>query len=248
MVTSTRGVDLDRLHSGEDRPLVMIVDDDTDTVQLLKTALIHEGMDVVGAFGGPDALKKAADLQPDLILLDIMMPDMDGWETYSRMREFTDAPIIIVSAKGTKKDVVSGLENGVDDYLTKPIHLPELSARVRAVLRRVGPIQKAAVYLFPERELIIELESRQVNYQGRTIDLAPTEFSLLRCLAEAAPRPAHYQQITESIWDETESEERNRIKYLVHALRQKLEVDPDQPELIVNRPGLGYQLRVGQSK
>jgi DNA-binding response OmpR family regulator len=247
MATSARGIDFDRLHSTEDRPLVMVVDDDPDTVQLLKTALIHEGMDVVGALSGPDALTKAADMQPDLVLLDIMMPEMDGWETFSRMREFTAAPIIIVSAKGTKHDVVSGLDSGVDDYLTKPLHLPELSARVRAVLRRVGPMQKAAVYLFPDRDLLIELESRQVNYRGQTIDLAPTEFALLRCLAEAAPRPANYQQITEAVWDEADSEERNRIKYLVHALRQKLEADPNQPELIVNRPGLGYQLRVGQT-
>ncbi len=243
---TSQGLDLDRLHGAEDHPLVMVVDDDPDTVTLLKTALIKAGMDVVGALSGPDALAKAADMQPDLILLDVMMPDMDGWETFSRMREFTDAPIIIVTARGTKQEIVGGLENGVDDYLTKPLHLPELAARVRAVLRRTGPIEKASVYLFPERDLLIELETYQVDYQGRAIELAPTEFALMRCLAEHAPRPATYEQITKSVWNEDHSEERNRIKYLIHALRRKLEVEPDHPDLIINRPGVGYQLRVGR--
>lgn len=225
----------------------MVVDDDPDTVDLLKTALIRIGMDVVGAFSGTDALVKAANLQPDIVLLDIMMPNMDGWETFSRMREFSDAPIIIVSAKGTKQDIVDGLETGVDDYLTKPLHLPELSARIRAVLRRAAPVQKAAVYVFPERNLLIELETQQISYQGRAIELTPNEFTLLRCLAEAAPRPASYRQITEAVWHQPASEERNRIKYVVHSIRKKLEGEPGQPELIVNRSGIGYQLRVSQA-
>jgi DNA-binding response OmpR family regulator len=240
-------VDLDRLETSYDRSLVMVVDDDPDTVTLLKAAMMHEGMRVVSAFNGLDALAKAAEMRPDLILLDIMMPEMDGWEVFSRMREFTDAPIIIVSAKGTKKEIVNGLESGVDDYLTKPLHLPELAARVRAVLRRAGPLQKAAVYLFPEEDLLIELETRHVSYRGRVVDLAPTEFALLRALAEAAPRPASYEQITQALWGLSDSEERNRIKFLIHSLRQKLETEPDVPSLIVNRLGFGYQLRVSQA-
>lgn len=247
MAVMAQGVDLDRLETSYDRSLVMVVDDDPDTVTLLKVAMMHEGMRVVSAFNGLDALAKAAEMKPDLILLDIMMPEMDGWEVFSRMREFTDAPIIIVSAKGTKKEIVNGLESGVDDYMTKPLHLPELAARVRAVLRRAGPLQKAAVYLFPEEDLLIELETRQVSYRGRVVDLAPTEFALLRALAEAAPRPASYEQITQALWGLSNSEERNRIKFLIHSLRQKLEVEPDVPSLIVNRLGFGYQLRVSQA-
>jgi DNA-binding response OmpR family regulator len=244
---TAKGIDLDSLRASDDNQLVLIVDDDSDTVELLKTSLTHQALDVVSALSGPEALEKAAALSPDLILLDIMMPDMDGWETFKRLRAFTEAPIIIVSAKGTKQEIVAGLETGVDDYLTKPLHLPELAARVRAVLRRAGPVNKASVYLFPERDLLIELETRQVSYRGQPIELSPKEFALLRCLSDAAPRAATYDQITEAVWQEASSEERNRIKFLVHSLRQKLETDPSDPDLIVNRTGVGYLLRVGRA-
>lgn len=240
-----KGIDLDRLYSGEQRPTVLIVDDDHETVELLKTVLRNEGMNVVGALDGFQALSKLGELNADIILLDLMMPDFDGWETFQRLRELSDTPVVIISARATKEHVVEGLESGVDDYITKPFHLPEVAARVRAVLRRSPASLSPKRYVYPERELVIEPSTHLVSLRGELIDLSPNEFALIEVLAERAPRPATYEQITHAVWDDNEVQ-RDRIKYLVHHLRKKVEPEPDKPELIVTRTMVGYQLDAGQ--
>lgn len=244
-VRSGVGIDLDRAEQTQVRPTVMIVDDDSDTVELLKTVLRREGMDVVGAVDGYEALRKFSEVKPDIILLDLMMPDIDGWETFRRLRSVTDTPIVIISAKAAKEHVVEGLESGVDDYVTKPFHLPEVAARVRAVLRRSPPADETERYVFPETELVVEPETHHVSLRGQVVDLSPNEFALLNALAEHAPRPATYEQIMRAVWDEQEVQ-RDRIKYLAHLLRQKLEQDPSNPQLILTRTDVGYVLKTGE--
>lgn len=236
---------MDQEDRGPNRPTVLIVDDDADTVALLKTALRKEGMDVGGATDGYQALEKFGELNPDIVLLDLMMPDLDGWETYRRLRELGDVPIVIISAKASKENIVEGLETGVDDYVPKPFHLPEVAARVRAVLRRASEPAHQPMHVFPKVGLVVEPETHHVSREGEAIDLSPNEFTLLKVLAEQAPRPATYEQITRSVWGD-EQERRDRIKYLVHLLRQKLEPESSSPKLIMTRTDVGYQLNVGR--
>lgn len=239
------GLDLDRAVPEKQRPTVLIVDDDIDVVELLKTGLRREGMDVVGAVDGYAALHKYGETQPDIILLDLMMPNLSGWETFRRMRSVTDTPIMIVSAMATKEQMVEGLENGVDDYVTKPFYMPEVAARVRAVLRRSPSVDQPDTRIFPETELVIEPETHHVSLRGQIVDLSPNEFALLKVLAGRAPRPATYEQIMQAVWHEQEVQ-RDRIKYLAYLLRQKLEDDPSNPKLILTRTDVGYVLKTSE--
>jgi DNA-binding response OmpR family regulator len=238
------GLDLDELEITKEREKILIVDDDPDAVALLKITLRKAGMNVLSATNGYDALRKCADEHPDLVLLDIMMPGIDGWETYHRLREFSDLPIVVVSALGEKDQIVEGLQEGVDDYISKPFYGPEVIARVRTVLRRAAAAQPASILIAPKEELVINLGSHQVMLAGEEVYLSPKEFDFLALLMGAASRPVSYGQIASELWNGEENEVRGRIKYLAFLLRQKLESDPSQPELILNRPGVGYVLNV----
>jgi DNA-binding response OmpR family regulator len=238
------GIDLDELESTKEREKILIVDDDPDAIALLKIALRKAGMNVLSATNGYDALRKCANEQPDLVLLDIMMPGIDGWETYQRLREISDLPIVVVSALGEKEQIVSGLEEGVDDYISKPFYGPEVVARVRTVLRRAISAKPPEVLIAPKEKLVVNLSSHQVMLAGEEIYLSPKEFGFLSILMTHASRPVSYEQISEALWQGEDSDVRGRIKYLAFLLRQKLEAEPSQPEFILNRPGVGYVLNV----
>lgn len=239
------GVDLDALFDMPDRQRVLIVDDEQDTVYLLKQILLAAGFNVIGATDYKEALRKAAEIPPDIILLDLMMPDMDGWETFRRLRDLTQSPVIIISAKATKEDVVSGLQLGVDDYLTKPFFNDEVVARVRTVLRRAGQVGQARRLVFPEIGLKIDLTAKEVSLKNRAIHLTTKEYGILEILARQAPQMVTYQTIADELWGENNRAVRNRIKYLVYRLRQKIEEEPGSPSLIVNSGGWGYRLQSG---
>lgn len=237
-----RGVDLDTIQARSSARRALIVDDDPDTVDLIKIIFRNAGMDVIGAFSGKEAIQKCSDSIPSVILLDLMMPDMDGWETFSNIRQMTDAPVIVVSADTKKENVVKGLNSGFDDYVTKPFFPPELVARVNTVLRRSrtsGPVTRR---VFPEIQMSIDFETHELILRGEEIHLSSREFALLEVLALKAPRLVRYEEIAQKIWEKDNYKVRNRIKYLIYLLRQKIEIDPNDPQLIINREGLGYQL------
>lgn len=240
--TARQGVDLDVIQARSTAQRALIVDDDPDTVDLIKIIIQNSGMDVIGAFSGREALQKCANLQPNIILLDLMMPEMDGWETYEGLRKMTEAPVIVVSANGKKENVVKGLRMGFDDYVTKPFYPQELVARVHTVLRRAAPPRPVTVRVFPEIGLTLDLETHDVTLEEQPIDLTPREFAILAVLARRAPRMVRYDEIASEIWGEDNAKIRNRIKYLIYLLRHKLERDPNNPQLILNREGLGYML------
>ncbi len=241
------GIDLDDLPSSAERGRVLIIDDDPDMVQLLKQTVRSAGMDVTGALNASDALAKCIRHPPDVMLLDLMMPEVDGWETLKSLRKYTDAPVVVVSAKATKEDIVEGLESGADDYITKPFYPPELISRVKAVMRRSSPSHQQSVLNFPDIELLLDLSARQVEIRGHAVDLSSKEFNVLSILAQNAPKPVRYEIIAVEIWGSYEIKMRNRIKWLVHNLRRKLEAEDTRHELIKNRVGLGYQLNTSMN-
>lgn len=240
---SETGFDLDALFGGPDRPKVLIIDDEPDTVTLLKEVIKTAGFDVSGALSCKEALEKTASFSPDVILLDLMMPDVDGWQTFERLRKITRAPVLVISARAAKEDVVTGLESGVDDYITKPFHNAEVVARVRNVLRRSGVPERTNRLVFDQIGLIIHLDSKEVQYHGRTHYLTAKEFALFELLARKAPGLVTYEMIANKIWSANTPAAHNRIKYLIYLLRRKLEQDPARPVLILNSGRVGYRLQ-----
>ncbi|MDA1329789.1 MAG: response regulator transcription factor [Chloroflexi bacterium] len=236
------GLDLDAVQQLSDQRVVLVVEDDPDTLNLLKLTLRRAGMNVVGALDGKQAIRKWGETNPNIVLLDLMMPEMDGWETLGQLRTITDAPIIILSALSQNENIVRGLEEGADDYVTKPFQSTEVVARVEAALRRSGPKVEATKLLFPDHELSIDLETHQVTLKGESIELTPREFEVLAALAKRHPKPVAYQTIAAEIWGDDNDKIRERIKWIVYLLRQKIEQNPSDPKLIVNKVRYGYQL------
>jgi DNA-binding response OmpR family regulator len=245
-IASQKGVDLDDIQARPSARKALIIDDDPDTVDLIKIIFRNAGMDVVSAFSGKEAIQKCSDSTPSVILLDLMMPDMDGWETFHNIRQITDVPVVVVSADTKKENVVKGLNLGFDDYVTKPFFPPELVARVNTVLRRARGTVPLTRRVYPEIDLTIDFETHEVQLRGKDVHLSSREFALLEVLAIKAPRLVRYEDIATKIWDSDNYKVRNRIKYLIYLLRQKVEIDPIDPQLIINREGLGYQLNIGE--
>jgi DNA-binding response OmpR family regulator len=237
------GLDLDAIYQGPARQRILIVDDDLDTLFLLKEIMRNAGFDVIGASSANEALKKCADIPPDIILLDLMMPDTDGWQTFAYLREMTAAPVIIVSAKSTKDDIVQGLQVGVDDYVTKPFFNAEVVARVNAVLRRARTPEHKTTLVFPGIPLVVNLETMEVSIRNRLIHLTIKEFAVLSVLAKQAPKTVHYETLAKEVWGEDTPLARKRLKYLIYLLRRKLEKDPANPLIIVNNEAYGYKLQ-----
>lgn len=235
------GVDLDEI--AQERRKVLVVEDEPDTVFLLKQILRMAGYNVASAENGVDALKKVSEYNPDLVLLDIMLPEMDGWDTMTYLRQMADTPVIIVSAIVKKPDVVRGLRMGADDYMTKPFYNDEVVARVQAVLRRTGSKQEVNNIVFPKIGMIIELKNQEVTVNRRIVQLTSREFSVLAVLAKHAPTAVDYRTISEEVWGEDNPRTRNRTKYLVYLLRQKLTNAGIHPDFIINVDRLGYRLK-----
>jgi DNA-binding response OmpR family regulator len=238
------GLDLDKIAESPARQRVMIVDDDSDTVFLLKEILRRNGYDVVGALSGREALRKCSEFSPDVVLLDLMMPEMDGWETYRQMRQMTTAPVIVVTAKSHKEDVVFGLNSGIDDYITKPFYNAEVIARVGVVLRRYRSPKQAQRLAFPEVGLVLDLKEQEVSLHGRPCHLSGREFQVLAVLARSAGEVVRHSVIAKEVWGNDTPEVRKQIKYLIYLLRRKLEVDPGRPTMILNSGGVGYKLLI----
>lgn len=243
--SSGSGVDLDELEPVS-RRRILVVDDEPDTITLLKHIFINDGFNVAGALSGKEAIKKINDINPSIVILDLLMPEMDGKQTLDAIRKINDIPVIVLSAVNQKEEIVSLLQSGVDDYITKPFNSAEVTARVHAVLRRAEKPMVMNILSFPGVDLIIDLETYEVTYKGSTIQLTGKMFEVLALLAKSAPKVVNYQELTEKVWGENSSSVRNRLKYLVYLLRQEFLKIDDNNELIENIDRLGYKLITGE--
>lgn len=242
---SQLGLDVDLVRELSNFRLALIIDDDEDTVSLLKLTLRREGLNVVSSTSGEAALKIAAETHPDIILLDIMMPGMDGWQTMQQLKYISKAPVVIISAILHEDAVVRAFEDGAIDYIKKPYSHKEIVARIQAILNRAAPPEQHRVMVFPKSKIVIDLETHLVRVDDQAVKLSPQEFEVLQILAQQAAGPVAYEEIADQIWGEYNPEVHNRLKWVVHTLRKKL-IQHGAPEhLISNYQRFGYLLQDG---
>ena len=220
---------------------ILVIDDEEPTVQLIGMLLERRGFEVIKAYRAEEGLRQAYRHQPDLVLLDIMMPDMDGWDVCKRLRDMSDVPIIFLTARSDVKDVVKGLEMGADDYVVKPYDNDELVARVRAHLRRSPRPTMSEELVFNNGAFRINFLNREVWVNNELCHLTPKEFNLLTVLVRNAGRVVTRSELVTQAWGEEYSDAVDSLKLYVHYLRQKLEGDAEQPEYILTSRGVGYR-------
>ncbi len=220
---------------------VLLIDDEITTVQLIKLLLERRGFEVIDAYSAEEGLRKAYRFQPDLVLLDIMMPEMDGWEICKRLREMSDVPIIFLTARGDTRDVVKGLEIGADDYISKPFDNDELVARIKAHLRRAPKPNMAEELAFNGGEFRINFMNREVRVRNDLKHLTPKEFNLLGVLVRNAGRVVPRQELVTEAWGEEYGDAIDSLKLYIHYLRQKVERDAEHPDYILTSRGVGYR-------
>jgi DNA-binding response OmpR family regulator len=225
---------------------ILLVDDDQTLLQLLSRYLRDNDFHVLEAPDGPSGLRLAYSERPDLVLLDVMLPGMDGWEVCARLREMTDLPIIMLTAKATEADKLRGFQLGVDDYVTKPFSFAELVARVRAVIGRIGSERKEEGYV-AHGEIVLDMEKYQASLAGTTLDLTPTEFRLLEVLVRRKGKVVSDDDLIHEVWGEYRTDPALVRRYIL-MLRRKLETDPSNPVWIRTARGFGYRLGTGPLK
>jgi|SRR5579859_1202151 len=219
---------------------LLFIDDDATLLELLASHLRTAGFQVRTALDGPAGLKLAAEALPHLVVLDVMMPGMDGWQVCERLRALGPVPIILLTAKSEEVDKLRGFRLGVDDYVSKPFSFAELTARVGAVLARAASSAPAAQRL-TSGELSIDFESRHVTVAGQPADLTPTEYRLLEALARHAHRTLPVETLLEAVWGPAYAGEAEHVKHFIWTLRQKVEADPGNPQHVLTERGFGYR-------
>ncbi|MCL4500402.1 MAG: response regulator [Deltaproteobacteria bacterium] len=224
--------------------LVLVVEDEAPIRRFLKAALGAQRFKLVEAATGAEAIAMAASHTPDIILLDLGLPDIDGLEVIRRIREWTNTPIIVISARGKDTEKVEGLDAGADDYLAKPFSVEELSARMRVAIRHLtqsrvgkeGPV-------FQTGDLKVDLARRMVWVAGQEIHLTPIEFKLLAVLVRHSGKVTTQRQLLQEVWGHSSEEQAHYLRNYIHHLRHKLEADPARPVYLSTEPGVGYRLR-----
>jgi two-component system, OmpR family, KDP operon response regulator KdpE len=223
-----------------EKTTVLVIEDEAQIRRLLRLCLEKSGYEVIEAVTGEDGIAQAVQYQPDLVLLDLRLPDVDGQEVLKRLREWSQVPVVVVSVRGRDQDKITALDNGANDYVTKPFSTGELLARLRAALRRAQPLVKTEV--FRSGHLSVDLVARAVTVTGRFVKLTATEYALLKLFVENAGKVLTYGHILREIWPSRETEGTGPLRVYITYLREKLETDPTKPELLITEPGVGYRL------
>jgi two-component system KDP operon response regulator KdpE len=220
---------------------ILLIDDDLTLLELLADHLQMAGYEPITANDGHQGLQLAAETGPDLVILDVMMPVIDGWEVCKRLRENSSVPIIMLTAKDQELDKLRGFGLGVDDYVTKPFSFAELVARVGAVLARAGPLPGAAHQVTSD-DLVIDFDQHRLIVADQVVDLTPTEYQLLEVLARHAGRTVPTERLLIQVWGPEYAGEVKHVKHYIWSLRKKIEADPGDPKHIVTERGFGYRL------
>ncbi|MCP4600274.1 MAG: response regulator transcription factor [Proteobacteria bacterium] len=227
------------MHKGKIR--VLVADDEPKYVWIAKIHLEKEGYQVLTANDGETALELAVTEEPDLILLDLKMPDLSGYEVCRRIREFSTVPIIMLTALSRDADKIQGLNMGADDYVTKPFSIPELVARVRAALRRANFSEKqSSDSIFRADDLVVDFIHQRVFINEREVNLTPIEYRLLCELVKHSGRILVLEHLVDKVWGVEYEGENHLVRRVIYKLRQKIEPDPKNPKYILNKPGIGY--------
>lgn len=224
------------------RPRVLLVDDEPQIRRVLRPALTASGYELRDATTGHDALAAFVDFRPDLVILDLGLPDMDGKEVLRRLRSMTaKTPVIILSARDREAEKIAALDMGANDYVEKPFGIGELLARMRASLR-VAPEKTAEETIIHSGSLIVDLHLRRVTKNGEAVHLTPKEFDLLALLAQNIGRPLTHRRILETVWGQAHKDDTQYLRVFVGQLRAKLEDNPAAPRIILTETGIGYRL------
>jgi two-component system KDP operon response regulator KdpE len=224
------------------KPVALIVDDEPQIRRLLRVVLEGENYQVQEAENGQQGLTEIANRRPAIILLDLGLPDMEGLEVLKRLREWSEAPVLVLSVRDDEQSKVAALDSGAEDYVTKPFSTAELLARLRAAQRKTRPEEEVSI--FKSGNLIVDLTARVVKRAGREIKLTATEYALLRLFVRHPGRVLTHRYILREIWGPKSEEHRQYLRVYVTHLRQKIEPDPAKPSLIRTEPGIGYRFTV----
>ncbi len=221
------------------KPVALIIDDEVQIRRLLRVALEAENYQVQEAETGQAGLIEIANRRPAIILLDLGLPDMEGLEVLKRLREWSEAPVLVLSVRDDEAGKVAALDAGAEDYVTKPFGTPELLARVRAAQRKTRPEEEVSV--FKSGDLVIDLTARVITRGGHEVKVTATEYALLRLFVRHAGRVLTHRYILREIWGPKSEEHRQYLRVYVTHLRQKIEADPTRPRHIKTEPGIGYR-------
>jgi two-component system KDP operon response regulator KdpE len=228
------------------QPHILVIDDETQILRALRTILTQKRFRVTMASRGEEGLALAAANPPDVVILDLTLPDIDGIQVCARLREWSQAPIIVLSVRDSERDKVAALDQGADDYLTKPFGIEELLARIRVALRHSAQAQGSKEPVVTSGNLVIDLARHLVTRDGEEVKLTATEFKLLAYLASNAGRVLTHQSILTHVWGPTEADHVEYLRVYMRQLRKKLEPDPDRPAYLLTEPGIGYRFLMGE--
>jgi two-component system KDP operon response regulator KdpE len=220
---------------------VLVVDDEPAIRRFLRVTLDAQGYQVYEAQTGQEALQAVPGCRPDVVILDLGLPDMEGHEVIRKLREWSPVPIIVLSVREHEQEKITALDAGADDYVTKPFAVGELTARLRAALRRTANAGKEAV--FEVGDLRVDMGRRQVSLAGQEVSLTPTEYELLRALAQHGGRVLTHHQLLRQVWGASYEPETHLLRVNISNLRRKLEPDPSRPQYLLTEPGVGYRLK-----
>ena len=222
---------------------ILIVDDEPQIRRFLRAGLSTQGYDLIEAVNGAEALAKTATDHPDLVILDLGLPDGDGTDVILKIREWTKVPIIVLSVRASEQDKIKALDSGADDFLTKPFSVGELLARIRTALRHVAAPEHAEPEFVLDR-LRVDFMKRRVTLAGAEVHLSRKEYDILRALIAHAGRVLTHQQLLREIWGAHSTDQTQYLRVYIGQLRHKLERDPAQPEFLLTEPGVGYRLKL----